>query len=91
MRAEFRKQLALRAGSRAWVVALGVVGFIAGAIIFVMIGVFLVIAALQFNSGQAAGLSRCATHIEAAALWVDPTLRRSHDCGLFSFWAFSIQ
>ena len=57
VRAEFRKQLLLRAGSRAWVVALGVIGFVARAVIFVMIGVFLVIAALRFNSGQAAGLA----------------------------------
>ena len=56
-RAEFRKQLALGAGPRALVVALGVIGYVARAVVFVMIGVFLVIAALRFNSGNAAGFA----------------------------------
>jgi hypothetical protein len=56
-RAEFRKQLALGAGPRALVVATGVIGYIARGAVFVMIGGFLVVAALRFNSGNAAGFA----------------------------------
>jgi hypothetical protein len=56
-RAEFRKQLALGAGPRTLMVTLGVIGYVARAVVFVTIGVFLVIAALRFNSGEAAGFA----------------------------------
>jgi Domain of Unknown Function (DUF1206) len=56
-RAEFRKQLALRTRPRRWMVALGVIGFVARAVVFVTIGVFVIIAALRFNSGEAAGFA----------------------------------
>jgi hypothetical protein len=57
VRLAFRKQLELTAASRRWVIALGLVGFTARAAILVLVGGFLVIAALRFNSGDAAGLA----------------------------------
>jgi len=56
-RAEFRKQLALGAGPSALVVATGVIGYVARGAVFVIIGGFLVIAALRFNSGNVAGFA----------------------------------
>lgn len=56
-RIEFRKQLALRAGPRGWVVALGIVGFVGRAVVFVIIGTFLVTGAIRINSGEAAGFA----------------------------------
>ena len=88
VRAEFRKQLALRAGSRAWVVALGVIGFVARAVVFVMIGVFLVIAALRFNSGQAAGLAgalRTLRHQPYGSILLGVTAFGMFAFGLFQF------
>jgi Domain of Unknown Function (DUF1206) len=56
-RADFRRQLSQRSGPRAWMIAVAWIGYLARAVIFVMIGVFLVTAAFHVNSGEAAGLS----------------------------------
>jgi hypothetical protein len=57
LRAEFRKQLALGAGPRTVVVAVGVLGYVARGVVFIIIGGFLVVAALRFNSGSVAGFA----------------------------------
>ncbi len=56
-RADFRRQLSRQSGPRAWMIAIAWIGYLARAVIFVMIGVFLVTAAFHFNAGEAAGLS----------------------------------
>jgi hypothetical protein len=56
-RLEFRRQIELKAKSRAGLVVFGIVGFIGRAVVLVLIGIFLVIAAVQFNSGEAAGFA----------------------------------
>lgn len=55
--AEFRDQIAAEAGKRVWIVALGQFGYVTRGIVFVMLGVFLIVAARKFNSGEAAGLA----------------------------------
>jgi hypothetical protein len=55
-RAEFRRHFKVDRGSLNWIVALGIVGSFGRAIIFALIGTFLVIAAFRFNSGDAAGM-----------------------------------
>jgi Domain of Unknown Function (DUF1206) len=55
VKAEFREYLATDLG-RAWVVALGQFGYVARGLVFVLVGVFLMLAAWRFNSGDAAGL-----------------------------------
>jgi hypothetical protein len=55
IKAEFREYLAADIG-RAWVVALGQFGYVARGVVFILVGVFLVLAAWRFNSGDAAGL-----------------------------------
>jgi hypothetical protein len=57
LRVRFRKQLAPRAGPRVWAVALGVIGSIGRAAVLVIIGIFLIVAALRFNSGEASGFA----------------------------------
>jgi cytochrome bd-type quinol oxidase subunit 2 len=56
-RIAFREQLELTAEARFWVVVLGLIGFAARAAILVLVGLFLVTAALRFNSGDAAGVA----------------------------------
>jgi Domain of Unknown Function (DUF1206) len=56
LRVRFRKQLA-PPGPRVWAVALGVIGSIGRAAVFVIIGIFLIVAALRFNSGEASGFA----------------------------------
>jgi len=55
--AEFRDQIAARAGRRIWIVVLGQFGYVTRGLVFAMLGVFLIIAAWRFNSGEAAGLA----------------------------------
>ena len=57
IQADFRDQIAADAGKRVWIVALGQFGYVTRGIVFAMIGVFLIVAARKFNSGEAAGLA----------------------------------
>jgi Domain of Unknown Function (DUF1206) len=56
MKADFREHLATEMGGREWIVALGQFGFAARSVVFVLVGIFLIVAAWRFNSGEAAGL-----------------------------------
>ena len=56
MKADFREHLATDMGGREWIVALGQFGFVARSVVFALVGVFLMLAAWRFNSGEAAGL-----------------------------------
>ena len=57
IQAEFRDQIAADFGGRFWIVALGQFGYVMRGLIFVLIGVFLMVAAMNFNSGEAAGIA----------------------------------
>jgi cytochrome bd-type quinol oxidase subunit 2 len=57
IQAEFREQIAADADHRVWIVALGQFGYVTRGIVFVLIGVFLIVAARKFNSGEAAGIA----------------------------------
>jgi Domain of Unknown Function (DUF1206) len=56
VKGDFREHLAADVGSREWIVALGQFGYVARGVVFVIVGVFLMLAAWRFNSGEAAGL-----------------------------------
>jgi hypothetical protein len=56
-RAEFKRRLELKEKSRLVVTALGVAGFLARALVFVLIGLFLVFAAIDANYREAKGLA----------------------------------
>lgn len=56
-RAEFTRRLELKEKSRLVVTALGVAGFLARALVFVLIGLFLVFAAIDANYREAKGLA----------------------------------
>jgi hypothetical protein len=57
VQAEFREHIATAAGKRAWIVALGQFGYVTRGIVIAMIGAFLVVAAQEFSSGEAAGMT----------------------------------
>jgi hypothetical protein len=57
IQAEFRDEIAADAGKRVWIVVLGQFGYVTRGLVFAMIGVFLIVAARKFNSGEAAGLA----------------------------------
>ena len=52
----FEEQLALDHSARRWVIPLGRLGFVARGVVFVLIGIFLVLAALHANAREAKGL-----------------------------------
>jgi len=57
IQAEFRNQIAADSGGRVWIVALGQFGYVTRGLIFVLVGIFLIVAAMRFNSGEAAGIA----------------------------------
>jgi hypothetical protein len=85
-RVQFRQQIALKARSRTWLVAFGVIGFIGRAVVLVLIGIFLVIAALRFNSGEAAGLAGALRAVQAQPY--GSILLALVGLGLFAFGLF---
>jgi Domain of Unknown Function (DUF1206) len=56
LRASFEKDLGVQVQVRRWVVPLGRLGFMACGLVFVIVGVFLVNAALDADPGEARGL-----------------------------------
>jgi hypothetical protein len=56
LRAEFRHDLAVAYDKRRWIVALGVFGSLARAVLFVIIGIFLVLAAWHTDAREAKGI-----------------------------------
>jgi hypothetical protein len=56
VKGEFREHLAADVGGREWIVALGQFGYVARGVVLVIVGIFLILAAWRFNSGDAAGL-----------------------------------
>jgi hypothetical protein len=61
IRAEFRQRLFAAARARKWIVRLGQYGVVARGVVFALIGVFLMTAALRFNSERPLGSpARCA-------------------------------
>ena len=56
-RADFAKRIALSAEPRQFVVALGIFGYATRAIVFTMIGLFFVFAAINANANEAAGVA----------------------------------
>lgn len=57
LRAEFRHDLAVAYDKRRWIVALGVFGSFARAVLFVIIGMFLVLAAWHTDAREAKGIA----------------------------------
>jgi uncharacterized protein DUF1206 len=57
LRAEFQERLDLKAQPRRIVTALGIAGYLARAVVFTMIGVFLTFAAIDARSHEATGLA----------------------------------
>jgi hypothetical protein len=85
-RADFRRYLAEEAGPRAWMTVIAWIGYLARAVIFVMIGVFLVTAAIRFNSGDAAGLGGALRTLQQQAY--GPYLLGAAALGLCAFGIF---
>ena len=57
LRAEFSKRIALSTDARRLVVALGVLGYLTRAVVFTMIGLFFLFAAINANANEAAGVA----------------------------------
>jgi hypothetical protein len=88
IRAEFRQRLFAAARARKSVVRLGQYGFVARGAVFALIGVFLMTAALRFNSGEAAGLAGALRALQHQPYgWI---LLGITALGLFCFGAFEI-
>ena len=88
MRAEFRARLAVGTDSRGFIVALGCFGFAARGAVFVLIGAFLGVAALHFNSGEAAGLAGALRALQQQPYgWI---LLGVTALGLLAFGAFEV-
>ena len=63
-RAEFSKRMSLLAKPRRFVVALGVLGYLTRAIVFAMIGMFFIFAAIYANAHEATGVGGTLTSIQ---------------------------
>jgi Domain of Unknown Function (DUF1206) len=88
VQAEFRNQIAADSGKRVWIVALGQFGYVTRGVVFALIGIFLMVAARKFNSGEAAGLAGA-----LGALRQQPYgqyLLAIAALGLFSYGAFEM-
>lgn len=83
-----RRQLSLGADTAPWVVLLGRFGFLARAVLFVMIGIFLIVAALHFNAGEASGLGGALRTLQGRPYgWL---LLATAALGLVGFGAFEL-
>jgi hypothetical protein len=83
---KFREQVAADSGNRVWIVALGQFGYVTRGIVFALIGVFLIIAAQKFNSGEAAGMSGALRALQHQPY--GPYLLGLAGAGLCSYGAF---
>ncbi len=82
----FAEHLALDDAQRRWVIPLGRIGYLARALVFVMVGGFLVVAAIQADPGEARGLAGALRALQAQPYgWV---LLGATALGLFAFGAF---
>jgi Domain of Unknown Function (DUF1206) len=88
IRADFRQRLFAAARARRWIVRLGRFGFVARGVVFALIGVFLMTAAIRFNSGEAAGLAGALRSLQHQPYgWI---LLGITALGLVSFGVFEI-
>jgi hypothetical protein len=88
VQAEFRDQIAADSGKRVWIVALGQFGYVTRGVVFAMIGIFLIVAARKFNSGEAAGLAGALGALRQQPY--GPYLLALAALGLFSYGAFEM-
>jgi uncharacterized protein DUF1206 len=88
IRAEFKEQLALSKKPRRLVTALGTIGFLTRALVFGIIGVFLVFAAADFNAHEATGFAGALLIVKHQRYGT--TLLAIVASGLFAFGAFGI-
>jgi hypothetical protein len=83
-----RRHLSLGPDTAPWVALLGRFGFLARAVLFVMIGIFLVVAAWRFNAGEASGLAGALRTLQAQPYgWL---LLATAALGLVGFGAFEL-
>lgn len=64
LRADFENRIGLQAKQRRWVTVLGSAGYLTRAVVFFLIGVFVVFAALDSNAHEATGLAGALTIIK---------------------------
>ena len=83
LRAGFLRHLDGRAAGRPWVKALGRAGYAARGIVFLLIGCFLLKAAVESDAGEAGGMAD-------ALDWLSPDLRTAVAAGLLLFGLFSL-
>jgi hypothetical protein len=88
VQAEFRDQIAANSGKRAWIIALGQFGYVTRGVVFALIGIFLMVAARKFNSGEAAGLAGALGALRQQPF--GPYLLAIAAFGLFSYGAFEV-
>jgi hypothetical protein len=86
--ARFREQIASDLGHRRWIVALGQFGYVARGVVFFLVGVFLIVAAWKFNSGEAAGIAGALRTLRRQPY--GPALLGITGLGLFSYGAFEL-
>ena len=87
--ARFRKRLRekeLRRGARGWVIALGVAGHAARAVVFGLLGLFLLRAAVQYDAREAIGVDGALRKIAERAY--GEALLASVAAGLFAYASF---
>jgi hypothetical protein len=85
-RGGFEEHLALDGSQRRWVIPLGRLGFLARALVFVVVGGFLLVAAVQADPGEARGLAGALRALQAQPYgWA---LLGATAFGLFAFGAF---
>ncbi|MEA2876728.1 MAG: hypothetical protein QOF14_1924 [Hyphomicrobiales bacterium] len=88
VQAEFREQIAADSGKRVWIVALGQFGYVTRGVVFALIGIFLMVAARKFSSGEAAGLAGALGALRQQPY--GPYLLGIAALGLLSYGAFEV-
>ncbi len=82
----FERRLGLSRAARRWVMPMGRFGFLARAVVFLLIGAFLILAAVHANSAEAKGLAGALAALQRQPYgWV---LLGITALGLFAFGAF---
>jgi hypothetical protein len=88
VRGKFAERFFAHRDPHDWMVWLGRFGFFARAVLFLIVGVFLVIAALHFNAGEARGLGGAFRVLQRQSYgWI---LLAITALGLFGFGAFQV-
>lgn len=88
VQAEFRDQIAADSGKRVWIVALGQFGYVTRGVVFALIGIFLIVAAGKFSSGEATGLAGALGALRQQPY--GPYLLALAALGFFSYGAFEV-